>query len=73
MGHAHPLEETLNTLDGLVKCGKVRYLGASNFAGWQLQKAIDASRRMGCEPFVCLQPLYNLLDPRPNGNSFPSV
>jgi aryl-alcohol dehydrogenase-like predicted oxidoreductase len=57
-----PLEETLSTLDGLIKSGKVRYLGASNFAGWQLQKAIDTSRRMGCEPFVCLQPLYNLLD-----------
>jgi aryl-alcohol dehydrogenase-like predicted oxidoreductase len=57
-----PLEETLSVLDGLVKSGKVRYLGASNFAGWQLQKAIDTSRRMGCEPFVCLQPLYNLLD-----------
>lgn len=57
-----PLEETLRTLDGLVQSGKVRYIGASNFTGWQLQKAIDLSRQMGWEPFTCLQPLYNLLD-----------
>lgn len=57
-----PLEETLSALNGLVQSGKVRYLGASNFAGWQLQKAIDLSRHNGWEPFTCLQPLYNLLD-----------
>jgi aryl-alcohol dehydrogenase-like predicted oxidoreductase len=57
-----PLEETLSTLDNLVKSGKVRYLGASNFSGWQLQKASDLSRWMGMERFICLQPLYNLLD-----------
>jgi aryl-alcohol dehydrogenase-like predicted oxidoreductase len=57
-----PLEETLSTLDGLVRIGKVRYIGASNFTGWQLQKAADLSRQMGWEPFTCLQPLYNLLD-----------
>jgi aryl-alcohol dehydrogenase-like predicted oxidoreductase len=56
------LEETLSTLDGLVKSGKVRYLGVSNFTGWQLQKSIEVSRHMGLEPFICLQPLYNLLD-----------
>ena len=57
-----PLGETLSTLDGLVQAGKVRYLGVSNFTGWQLQKAVDMSRRRGWEPFVSLQPLYNLLD-----------
>lgn len=56
------LEETLSTLNGLVQSGKVRYLGVSNFRGWQLQKAIDLGRMKGWEPFVCLQPLYNLLD-----------
>jgi aryl-alcohol dehydrogenase-like predicted oxidoreductase len=56
-----PLEETLSTLDTLVKSGKVRYLGASNFSGWQLQKAVDLSLQNGWEPFRCLQPLYNLL------------
>lgn len=57
-----PLEETLGTLDLLVKSGKVRYLGASNFSGYQLQKALDTSMHKGWEPFSCLQPLYNLLD-----------
>lgn len=57
-----PPEETLTTLNSLVNSGKVRYIGASNFSGWQLQKAIDLSRQMGLERFVCLQPLYNLLD-----------
>lgn len=57
-----PLEQTLSTLDSLVKSGKVRYIGASNYSGWQLQKAVDLQRRYGWEPFVCLQPLYNLLD-----------
>jgi aryl-alcohol dehydrogenase-like predicted oxidoreductase len=57
-----PLEETLSTLDALVHSGKVRYIGVSNFTGWQLQKAIDLSRCKGWESFVCLQPLYNLLD-----------
>ncbi len=56
------LEETLGTLNSLVQSGRVRYLGVSNFRGWQLQKAIDLSRMKGWEPFVCLQPLYNLLD-----------
>jgi aryl-alcohol dehydrogenase-like predicted oxidoreductase len=56
-----PLEETLSTLNSLVQSGKVRYVGASNYSGWQLQKAIDLSRRMGWEPFTCLQPQYNLL------------
>jgi aryl-alcohol dehydrogenase-like predicted oxidoreductase len=57
-----PLPETLSTLDNLVKSGKVRYIGASNYSGWQLQKAVDLSRHLGWEPFTCLQPLYNLLD-----------
>ncbi|GAA1858491.1 aldo/keto reductase [Myceligenerans crystallogenes] len=57
-----PLEETLWTLDNLVRSGKVRYIGASNVSGSQLQKAIDISRGNGWEPFRALQPLYNLLD-----------
>ncbi|WP_020576653.1 aldo/keto reductase [Actinopolymorpha alba] len=57
-----PLEETLSTLDTLVRSGKVRYIGASNYSGWQLQKAVDLSRQHGLEAYVCLQPLYNLLD-----------
>ena len=57
-----PLDETLSALDSLVRSGKVRYLGASNFAGWQLQKTVDLARHAGWQPIVALQPLYNLLD-----------
>ncbi len=57
-----PLEETLSTLDTLVKSGKVRYIGASNYTSWQLQKAMDMSCCKGWEGFVSLQALYNLLD-----------
>ncbi|MEV6108872.1 aldo/keto reductase [Streptomyces sp. NPDC051940] len=56
-----PLEETLATLDTLVRAGKVRYLGASNVSAAQLQKSLDLARSRGWEPYVCLQPLYNLL------------
>src|SRR5262249_42611204 len=59
---ATPLAETLSTLNDLVRSGKVRYIGASNYSGWQLQKAVTLSQTMGWEPFTCLQPLYNLLD-----------
>ncbi len=57
-----PLEETLSTLDGLVKSGKVRYIGVSNFKPSQIQLAADLCKMNGWAPFVCLQPLYNLLD-----------
>ena len=56
-----PLEETLTTLDSLVKAGKVRYLGASNVTGWQLQRMVDLSRALGLERMLTLQPQYNLL------------
>jgi aryl-alcohol dehydrogenase-like predicted oxidoreductase len=56
-----PLEETLSTLNELIRKGVVRYLGVSNFTGWQLQRAIDLSRENRWEGFVCLQPQYNLL------------
>jgi len=58
---ATPLEETLAALGDLVRDGLVRYVGASNFRGWQLQKAIDLSRQHGWPAFCCLQPQYNLL------------
>lgn len=58
---ATSLESVLTTLDGLVKEGRVRYLGVSNVAGYQLQRALDLSRERGLEPFTVLQPQYNLL------------
>ncbi len=56
-----PLEETLSVLNDLVKAGKVRYLGASNFTAWQLMKSLGMSEQKGWEKFVGLQPQYNLL------------
>ena len=55
-----PLEETLAALDQLVASGKVRYIGASNYCGWQLMKAIGVSERNGYEPFVSQQIYYSL-------------
>ena len=54
-----PIEETLRALDDCVRWGKVRYLGASNFAAWQLMQALAVSERAGLARFVTLQPLYN--------------
>jgi aryl-alcohol dehydrogenase-like predicted oxidoreductase len=56
-----PLEGTLRALDDLVRQGKVRYVGCSNFAGWQLMKALSISDKFRWERFVSLQALYSLL------------
>jgi aryl-alcohol dehydrogenase-like predicted oxidoreductase len=66
-----PLTETLSTLDSLVQSGKVRYIGASNFSGWQLQKAVDLCTQHGWEPLSSLQPLYTLLDRSPEWELLP--
>ena len=55
-----PLEETLGTLDDMVRAGKIRYIGCSNFAAWQLTKALWVSDRRGLERFESVQPEYNL-------------
>jgi len=55
-----PLEETLRALDDLVRAGKVRYVGCSNYAGWQLVKALGISERRGFERFVSQQIHYTL-------------
>lgn len=56
-----PLEESLRALDDLVRQGKVRYIGASNFAGWQLMKALAISEKQNLEQFVTLQAYYSLV------------
>jgi aryl-alcohol dehydrogenase (NADP+) len=56
-----PLEETLRTLDGFVRAGKVRYWGMSNFTGWQLTKAVHLARAMNVAAPVTIQPQYSLL------------
>lgn len=55
-----PLEETLSALNDLVHHGKVRYLGCSNYAAWQLMKALSISERNHWESFVSLQAYYSL-------------
>src|SRR5215203_2438318 len=59
---ATPLEETLAALTDLVRSGKVRYVGVSNFTGWQLMKSLAVSEANGFERFVCLQPQYSLVE-----------
>jgi aryl-alcohol dehydrogenase-like predicted oxidoreductase len=56
-----PLEETLSALDDMVRAGKVRYVGLSNFTGWQVQKAVGVAREGGFAAPVTLQPQYNML------------
>jgi aryl-alcohol dehydrogenase (NADP+) len=59
--HETPLEETMRALDDLVRAGKVRYLGCSNFLAWELARALAVSERSGLSRFDSTQPRYNLL------------
>ncbi len=67
-----PLEETMRALDDLVRQGKVRYLGCSNFWAWQVVKANAISRAMNLEPYVCGQYQHNLLDRRLESDLLPA-
>lgn len=58
-----PIEETMSAFTDLVRQGKVRYLGCSNFSAWRLTEALWASDKRGLESFVSVQPEYSLLDP----------
>jgi aryl-alcohol dehydrogenase-like predicted oxidoreductase len=57
-----PIEETLRTLNDIVKNGKVRYIGCSNFAGWQISEAFWTSKMNHLEHFITVQSEYNLLN-----------
>lgn len=59
---ATPLEETLTAFDALVKAGKVRAIGASNYTGARLQAALDISKANGLARYESLQPKYNAID-----------
>jgi len=56
-----PVEEVLSTLDDLVRSGKVRYAGVSNFSGWQLMKSLAAAERYGYPRYVANQAYYSLI------------
>jgi aryl-alcohol dehydrogenase-like predicted oxidoreductase len=66
-----PLQETLRTLDDLVRWGKVRYLGASEFASWQLAHANLLAELKGWTPFVALQSHYNMFKRDVEGEILP--
>ncbi|WP_437959988.1 aldo/keto reductase [Sorangium sp. So ce119] len=56
-----PVEETLGTLDDLVRAGKIRYLGCSNFSGWHLMKSLAVSEKYGLSRYVAHQAYYSLI------------
>ena len=56
-----PLEETLYTMDDAIRAGKIRYLGFSNFAAWQIEKALGMQERLHLNRAVVLQPQYSLI------------
>jgi len=56
-----PLEETLRTLDGFIRAGKIGYYGLSNFTGWQLTKTVHLANALGLAAPVTLQPQYSLI------------
>ena len=70
---ATPIEETLRALDDLVRDGKVRYVGCSNFAGWQLAEAEWAARAGGTVRFISAQNQYSLVDRRIEGDLVPAA
>ncbi len=57
-----PAEETLSTLDTLIRSGKVRYIGCSNFSGWHLMKSLSTSERYGWSRYIAHQAYYSLIN-----------
>lgn len=68
-----PIEETLRVLDDLVRQGKVRYIGCSNYAPWQIVEAQLTARRMNAVPFISTQDEYSLVDRRVEGELIPAA
>ncbi len=60
-----PLEETLGAFNDLIKAGKVRFIGASNYSGSRLVEALETSRKHGLASYVSIQPHYNLVEREP--------
>lgn len=68
-----PIEESLRALDDLVRAGKIRYCGCSNFSAWQLADAAWTARHHGLNGFVCCQDEYNLLARRHERDLMPAA
>ena len=59
-----PIDETLRALDDLVRAGKIRYIGTSTYAAWQVMETLMISRELGLNRYVCEPPPYNIMDRR---------
>lgn len=59
-----PIDETLRALDDLIRAGKVRYIGTSTFAAWQVMESLWVAKELGLNRFICEQPPYHILDRR---------
>ncbi|MBI1279829.1 MAG: aldo/keto reductase [Anaerolineaceae bacterium] len=68
-----PLEETMAAFDKLVKAGKVRYIGASNYLAWRLEEARGLSQANGWANFCCVQQRHTYLRVKPGGSTAPQV
>jgi aryl-alcohol dehydrogenase-like predicted oxidoreductase len=67
-----PIDETVDAYNDVVRAGKARYIGVSNFPGYQLMEALWKQDRYGLAPFVSVQPRYNLLYREPERELFPA-
>jgi aryl-alcohol dehydrogenase-like predicted oxidoreductase len=68
-----PVEESLAAFDRLAKAGKIRFIGASNFAAWRLEEARCASRARGWAEYACVQQRHTYLRPKPGASFSPQV
>lgn len=68
-----PMEETMEAFDRLVSAGKVRFIGASNFAAWRLEEARWVSRTRGWAEYCCIQQRYSYVRPKPGASFDPQV
>ena len=63
-----PIEEALQALDDLIRAGKIRYIGCSNFSGWHLMKSLAISAKYGLARYVAHQAYYSLVGRVTNGS-----
>jgi aryl-alcohol dehydrogenase-like predicted oxidoreductase len=68
-----PIDETLRALDDLIRQGKVRYIGTSTYAAWQVVESLWVSKELGLNRFICEQPPYHILDRRVERELIPAA
>jgi aryl-alcohol dehydrogenase-like predicted oxidoreductase len=71
--HGTPIEETLRALDDLIKSGKVRYVGCSNFAAWEMVDSLWLAKELGTSAFVSVQNEYSLINREPDREVIPAA